>query len=201
MSVCKVLHLYLHIFFQEGQHSFQNSNAVVDTENAASTQSQLSESNIHEVEPPQTLEQQHTEETSVTNMPTQEPARKKRRNNPKGQTQTQIDSADSMLAEALDCLQRSSNDINDPYFSFGKYIANELRKYDPHTLACVKNAINKIIFDADLGNYTQQQFTPQYSTQQYLHSSTSSSHTITPSPAVTPPPATLDSEVEDITHL
>lgn len=133
---------FISIFFQEeGQQSFQTSNAVVDTENAASTQSQLSESNIHEVEPPQTLEKQHTGEASVTNMPTQEPARKKRRNNPKGETQMQIDSADSMLAEA-DCLQKSSNDINDPYFSFGKYIANELTKYDPHTLPCVMDAAN-----------------------------------------------------------
>lgn len=107
-----------------------------------------------------------------------------------------------MLAEALDCLQKTSNDMNDPYLSFGKYIANELRKYDPHTLACVKNAINNTIFEADLGKYTQQQFTPGYVTQQYLQSSTSSSsHIMTPSPAVTRSPANLDFEAQDITLL
>ncbi|KAF5301173.1 hypothetical protein FQR65_LT19276 [Abscondita terminalis] len=72
-------------------------------------------------------QEQHTEETS-TNVPTQEPARKKRRNISKTQTQPQLDSADIMLAEALDCLNTTvSNDINDPYLSFGRHIANEMR--------------------------------------------------------------------------
>lgn len=41
-------------------------------------------------------------------------------------------------------------DICDQYYMYGLYIANELRKYDKLTLAKVKHAINKIIFDADL---------------------------------------------------
>lgn len=124
-----------------------------------------------------------------------EPARKKKRHNPK-KTQPQEDSADIMLAEALEYLQKSSTDINDPYSSFGRHISNELRKYDSHTLAYVKNAINNIIFEADLGKYTQQQINTGYYTQQYTNSSTmdssgtssSASHTATSSHAITQSP-------------
>lgn len=78
LNLCITFFLYIHIFFQkESQQSFQTLDAVVDTENAACTQSQLSESNIPQEGPQQTLEGQHTEETSVTHMPTEEPARKK----------------------------------------------------------------------------------------------------------------------------
>ncbi|KAF5307554.1 hypothetical protein FQR65_LT18401 [Abscondita terminalis] len=177
------------------QQFSQSSDTVAYAENASTSHS-LSESNL---EPPQASQEQHTEETS-TNVPTQEPARKKRRNISKTQTQPQLDSADIMLAEALDCLKKSSNDINDPYLSFGRHIANEMRKYDPHTLACVKNAINNIIFEADLGKYRQQ----QYFTHQYNQSltSSSSSHIMSPSPAVTPSPNdNFDFEAQDITSL
>ncbi|KAF5273549.1 hypothetical protein FQR65_LT17130 [Abscondita terminalis] len=176
------------------QQFSQSSDTVAYAENASTSHS-LSESNL---EPPQASQEQHTEETS-TNVPTQEPARKKRRNISKTQTQPQLDSADIMLAEALDCLKKSSNDINDPYLSFGRHIANEMRKYDPHTLACVKNAINNIIFEADLGKYRQQ----QYFTHQYNQSLTSSSsHIMSPSPAVTPSPNdNFDFEAQDITSL
>lgn len=117
-----------------------------------------------------------------------------------------------MLAEALECLQKSSTDITDPYSSFGRHIANELRKYDPHTLAYVKNAINNIIFEADIGKYTQQQINTRYYTQQYSNSSTmdssgtssSASHTAvdvaTSSHAITPSP-NANAGFETITEL
>ncbi|KAG8232358.1 hypothetical protein J437_LFUL008826 [Ladona fulva] len=54
-------------------------------------------------------------------------------------------------------------DINtDSYYTYGQYIANELRKYDPQTLAVVKQAISNIIFDADMGRLLP----PDY---EYLH--------------------------------
>lgn len=149
----------------------------------------MPEASIEEA-PPQ---QQKDSEASMP--PPSEHARKKKRNNPK-KTQPQEDSADIMLAEALEFLQKSSTDITDPYSSFGRHIANELRKYDPHTLAYVKNAINNIIFEADIGKYTQQQINTGYYTQQYSNSSTmdssgtssSASHTAPSFHAITPSP-------------
>lgn len=47
----------------------------------------------------------------------------------------------------------SAGTSNDPYYIYGQHISNELRKYDPRTLAHVKNAINNIIFEADMGKY------------------------------------------------
>jgi hypothetical protein len=184
--------------------SSQTSDAErhTETENAP-TQSQLSEASIEEAPP-----QQQKDLASGTSMPSpSEPARKKKRNNPQ-KTQPPENSADIMLAEALECLQKSSNDITDPYFSFGRHIANELRKYDPHTLACVKNAINNIIFEADIGKYTPQQINKGYYTQQYSNSSTmdssgtslSASHTATSSHAITPSP-NANFEFDTITEL
>lgn len=43
----------------------------------------------------------------------------------------------------------------DLYFSYGQYIANELRKYDQHTLSYVKQAISNVIFEADIGKYSK----------------------------------------------
>ncbi|KPJ10492.1 hypothetical protein RR48_09626 [Papilio machaon] len=43
----------------------------------------------------------------------------------------------------------------DLYFSYGLYIANELRKYDQRTLSYVKQAINNVIFEADIGIYSK----------------------------------------------
>lgn len=60
---------------------------------------------------------------------------------------------DKMLTEAFKILTEPSQ-ATDPYFSYGQHIANELRKYDSHTLIYVKQAINNIIFEADLGKYS-----------------------------------------------
>ncbi|KPJ18795.1 hypothetical protein RR48_02578 [Papilio machaon] len=127
-----------------------------ETENAP-TKSQLPEASIEEAP----LQQQQDLDSEASMSSPSEPARKKKRHNPK-KAQPQEDSVDIMLAEALECLQQSSTDITDPYSSFGRHIANELRKYDPHTLAYVKNAINNIIFEADIGKYTQQQINTGY---------------------------------------
>ncbi|GBP09969.1 hypothetical protein EVAR_92501_1 [Eumeta japonica] len=70
-----------------------------ETENAP-TKSQLPEASIEEAPP-----QQQQDLASEASMPSpSEPARKKKRHNPK-KTQPQEDSADIMLAEALECLQ------------------------------------------------------------------------------------------------
>ena len=60
---------------------------------------------------------------------------------------------DSMLTEACSLLYKRIDSPTDPYIIFGQHIANELRKYDPRTLAHVKHAINNIVFDADMGKY------------------------------------------------
>ncbi|CAH2004141.1 unnamed protein product [Acanthoscelides obtectus] len=67
-----------------------------------------------------------------------------------------------MLTEAFKILTETSQ-ATDPYFSYGQHIANELRKYDNHTLIYVKQPINHVIFEADLGKYRP---TYQYTTQQ-----------------------------------
>lgn len=47
---------------------------------------------------------------------------------------------------------KSTNDLaTDPYFTYGQHIANELRKYDPQTLAYVKRAFSDVLFEADMG--------------------------------------------------
>ena len=58
-----------------------------------------------------------------------------------------------MLTEAYNLLHKRIDSPTDPYIIFGQHIANELRKYDPRTLAHVKHAINNIVFDADMGKY------------------------------------------------
>lgn len=58
---------------------------------------------------------------------------------------------DTMLEKAFTLLQNSAYDNTDPYFTYGQHVANEMRKYDSHTLAYVKKAINNILFDADMG--------------------------------------------------
>ena len=60
---------------------------------------------------------------------------------------------DTMFTEAYNLLHKRIDSPTDPYIIFGQHIANELRKYDPRTLAHVKHAINNIVFDADMGKY------------------------------------------------
>ncbi|CAK1600763.1 unnamed protein product [Parnassius mnemosyne] len=57
-----------------------------------------------------------------------------------------------VLTEEFKILSETSQ-ATDPYFSYGQHIANELRKYDNRTLIFVKQAINNIIFEADVGKY------------------------------------------------
>lgn len=71
---------------------------------------------------------------------------------------TNIDEERRLLKKAYELLtddtsSQSSESSTDRYFSYGQYIANELRKYDRRTLIYVKKAINNIIFKADLGKY------------------------------------------------
>lgn len=58
-----------------------------------------------------------------------------------------------MLEKAFQILNETSTST-DLYFTYGQHIANELRKYDQRTLIYVKNAINNVIYEADLGFYT-----------------------------------------------
>ncbi|XP_021941598.1 uncharacterized protein LOC110840689 isoform X2 [Zootermopsis nevadensis] len=82
------------------------------------------------------------------------PRRKRTRTDPKSAS-AEAKENQTMLLEAFDILKSSVTTPTDPYFTYGQYIANELRKYDPSTLSQVKRAINNVIFEADIGNYTQ----------------------------------------------
>lgn len=92
-----------------------------------------------------------------------------------------------MLKKAFQVLTESAASSSDPYYSFGQHVANELRKYDPRTLAYVKQAINNVIFEADLGKYSGY----GYCTQNY----TPSHYSSTPSPQ----PPTPSSQLPDTT--
>lgn len=74
-----------------------------------------------------------------------------------------------MLKKAFKILNETSS-ATDSYFTYGQHIANELRKYDQRTLIYVKNAINNVIFEADLGYYT------------YGHTQYNTTQNSTPSP-------------------
>lgn len=58
-----------------------------------------------------------------------------------------------MLKKAFQILNETSSST-DLYFTYGQHIANVLRKYDQRTLIYVKNAINNVIYQADLGYNT-----------------------------------------------
>ncbi|CAB3231907.1 unnamed protein product [Arctia plantaginis] len=104
---------------------------------------------------------------------------------------------DMLLQEAMEVLHTK----DDACYTFGKHVASELRKYDAHTLACVKKCIMDTIFEADMGRIPRQNnygyFTQQYAGRQYVNESSSSSvyastYVPTPSPqASTPSPQAL----------
>ncbi|XP_069670329.1 uncharacterized protein [Periplaneta americana] len=62
---------------------------------------------------------------------------------------------DDNVHEAFKLLKDCIQSYSDPYYTYGQYIAHELRKYDPITLAHVKNAISNVIFEADTGKFQQ----------------------------------------------
>lgn len=117
--------------------------------------------------------------------------------------------SDETLSEAFQILQQCAQPPQpetDVYIAFGQYISNELRKYDPITLAYVKQAISHIIFEADTGRYGPENYgyystNPSYSftarsTEPIRTSLPSSSTTLTTNPTAgsseptpTPPPS------------
>lgn len=93
-----------------------------------------------------------------------------------------------MVKSAYELLKKTA-DNDDPYTSYGLHIANKLKKYDKHTLACVKHAINNIMFQADIGNYSPNDYCPREYYKQYGY--TTSTSTVSSPPA--PPSPTLES--------
>lgn len=67
-----------------------------------------------------------------------------------------------MLKKAFQVLAETSSTSTDSYSSYGQHIANELRKYDQHTLVYVKQALNHVIFEADLGKYSHYGYNNYY---------------------------------------
>lgn len=98
-----------------------------------------------------------------------------------------------MLLQAFDILKSSATIPTDPYFTYGQHIANELRKYDPNTLAQVKQAINNVIFEADMGKFSY-----GYYTQNYNQSRRPDILITTPNP--TPSPASVQSTSSATTY-
>lgn len=89
-----------------------------------------------------------------------------------------------MLNDAFQVL-RSSNEIaNDPYYSYGQHLSNELRKYDPTTLSYVKRAFADILFEADQGTIFYRYNKPQISAVSPIEYQVLTS--TTPSPAQSP---------------
>jgi hypothetical protein len=92
---------------------------------------------------------------------------------------------DPMLEKAFALFQENTDRNTDSYFSFGQHIANELRIYDPRTLAVVKQAVNSIIFDADMGRlpYSNYGYLLQQSASPAYTQSSAGTPVPTPSPA------------------
>ncbi|CAH2088337.1 unnamed protein product [Euphydryas editha] len=92
------------------------------------------------------------------------------------------DISDDTISEAYKLLQQcaasesQSTTQSDTYSAFGLYVANELRKYDPLTLAHVKNEICQIIFKADIGHQKYVYYTNS-SPYSYAFSNSSNSNT------------------------
>ncbi|CAF4935764.1 unnamed protein product [Pieris macdunnoughi] len=96
-----------------------------------------------------------------------------------------------MVMSAYELLKKTA-DSDDPYTSYGLHIANELKKYNKGTLACVKHAINNIIFQADMGNYSPNvNCRREYYNQPQQYGYTTSTSTVSSPPA--PPSPTLES--------
>ncbi|KAF5271250.1 hypothetical protein FQR65_LT17668 [Abscondita terminalis] len=110
-----------------------------------------------------------------------------------------IEEESPMLKKAFQILTESSSSSTssfDPYFSYGQHIANELRKYDQRTFIYVKQAINKVIFEADLGKYTNYgHYFPSYEQTNYNRSSQNSTSSYSPSthPSVPSPQPPIQS--------
>lgn len=105
----------------------------------------------------QTVLEQNEEaatEGEITTRSPEAPPPKRRVKDSKSISSAATQQNQAMLVEAFDILKSSAAASTDPYFSYGQHIANELRKYDPRTLAQVKHAINNVIFDADMGKYS-----------------------------------------------
>ncbi|PNF25136.1 hypothetical protein B7P43_G01993 [Cryptotermes secundus] len=106
------------------------------------------------------------------------PQRKRARTDPFASARAKEENQ-AVLLEAFHILKSSVTTLTDPYFTYGQHIANELRKYDPSTLAQVKHAINNVIFEADMGKYSYGYYTQNYS--QYPRS-----ESMTPTPLPSP---------------
>ncbi|KAF5281726.1 hypothetical protein FQR65_LT14566 [Abscondita terminalis] len=78
--------------------------------------------------------------------------------------------SDEILSEAFQFLHQSAQLVEtNPCAAFRHYVATELNKFDPTTLAYVKNAKSQIIFGADMGRYKAGQ--GGYYTNSYLGTS------------------------------
>lgn len=142
---------------------------------------------------------ERNETSNLTLTETEGPKQKLTRPKKRSKMNERDDLTDNAISEALTLLQQCASDNisekNDPYNVYGQYIGNELRKYDKITLAHVKNAINKIIFDADMGAYSGYgYYTQSYGEHDNLRYMSDPSSSSTPStysmPAASPMPST-----------
>ncbi|XP_028128308.1 uncharacterized protein LOC114324639 [Diabrotica virgifera virgifera] len=93
-------------------------------------------------------------ELTDDNVPTERSSKCRPKNNEAKQKISEKNLDPKLINEALHILQSSANYSKDPFFTYALNLANELRKYDPQTLAHVKRGISNIIFDADIGEFS-----------------------------------------------
>ncbi|CAF4947320.1 unnamed protein product [Pieris macdunnoughi] len=120
-------------------------NETLDTMSENSATAQIAQNNDTGPITPSAMEQEIEPPSDIMNAPDSLRVKKKKKAN--------AEEDSPMLKKAFQVLTESAASSADPYFSYGQHIANELRKYDSRTLIYVKQAINNVIFEADLGKY------------------------------------------------
>ncbi|XP_060806389.1 uncharacterized protein LOC132903897 [Amyelois transitella] len=144
--------------------------------------------------------QQQQDDTNNTQFRVGTQDQRSRKRSKKRPAKDTDDLSDETLSEAFRILQQCAEPQPAPqppcdsYSAFGQYIANELRNYDPVTLAHVKKDICAIIFQANTGAYQQYgYYTQNYARSMQHPSSHASSYTDPMSPSPLPPQPAITS--------
>lgn len=105
------------------------------------------DTNVDEPQTPKDSSQNNTFRTPTTSDVEQSTKKKSAQKRKRGDQDKELE----ILDDALNMLKSTNDLATDPYFAYGQHIANELRKYDPQTLAYVKKAFSDVLFEADMG--------------------------------------------------
>ncbi|XP_021922023.1 uncharacterized protein LOC110830905 isoform X3 [Zootermopsis nevadensis] len=131
------------------QDDFEESRATVDMENEASSTNDVEKECVghaeeHTSDQPYTQERQCKRKESLSHMKIVLPNKKKRI------------VEDPRVTEAYRILKEVSkrNEKRDHCIVYGEHIAHKLRGYDSRTCAIVQYHINNVLFEADMGKYS-----------------------------------------------